>query len=77
MFQTHSGEGRREGSIILLVGDAMAMPLVEELNEHRGNVRYHQLVVIASGGAILSGSGRAELAVLLPDLMGARQLWRH
>jgi acyl-CoA synthetase (AMP-forming)/AMP-acid ligase II len=54
-------------STISLVGDAMAIPLVEELKS--GNYDMSNLAVIASAGAILSASIQDELETLLPDVM--------
>ena len=56
-----------EVSTISLVGDAMAIPLVEELRT--GNYDMSNLAVIASAGAILSGSVQDEIEALLPDVM--------
>ncbi len=54
-------------STISLVGDAMAIPLVEELKA--GNYDMSNLAVIASAGAILSASVQEEIEALLPDTM--------
>ncbi|MGB3052119.1 MAG: acyl-CoA synthetase [Polyangiales bacterium] len=54
-------------STISLVGDAMAIPLVEELRN--GDYDMSNLAVIASAGAILSASIQEELETLLPDVM--------
>ncbi|NNE20641.1 MAG: acyl-CoA synthetase [Myxococcales bacterium] len=54
-------------STISLVGDAMAIPLVEELKQ--GGYDMSNLAVIASAGAILSASIQDELEALLPDVM--------
>ncbi len=54
-------------STISLVGDAMAIPLIDELKA--GNYDMENLVVIASAGAILSASVQRELEALLPDAM--------
>ena len=54
-------------STMSLVGDAMAIPLVEELKN--GDYDMSNLAVIASAGAILSGSVQAEIEELLPDVM--------
>jgi len=56
-----------EVSTISLVGDAMAIPLVEELR--RGDYDMSNLAVIASAGAILSASIQEEIEELLPDVM--------
>ncbi|MEM7135100.1 MAG: acyl-CoA synthetase [Myxococcota bacterium] len=54
-------------STISLVGDAMAIPLVEELKANEYDMS--NLAVIASAGAILSASVQAEIEALLPDVM--------
>ena len=56
-----------EASTLSLVGDAMAIPLVEELKS--GDYDMSNLAVIASAGAILSASVQAEIEELLPDVM--------
>jgi len=56
-----------EVSTISLVGDAMAIPLIEELRQ--GDYDMSNLAVIASAGAILSASIQDELEALLPDVM--------
>ena len=54
-------------STLSLVGDAMAIPLVEELKA--GDYDMSNLAVVASAGAILSPSVQAEIEELLPDVM--------
>ena len=54
-------------STLSLVGDAMAIPLIEELRA--GGYDMSNLAVIASAGAILSASVQAEIEELLPDVM--------
>jgi acyl-CoA synthetase (AMP-forming)/AMP-acid ligase II len=56
-----------EASTLSLVGDAMAIPLIEELRA--GDYDMSNLAVIASAGAILSASVQAEIEELLPDVM--------
>ena len=56
-----------EISTISLVGDAMAIPLIDELKA--ADYDMANLVVIASAGAILSASVQAEIEGLLPDVM--------
>jgi acyl-CoA synthetase (AMP-forming)/AMP-acid ligase II len=56
-----------EASTLSLVGDAMAIPLIEELRT--GDYDMSNLAVIASAGAILSASVQAEIEELLPDVM--------
>jgi acyl-CoA synthetase (AMP-forming)/AMP-acid ligase II len=54
-------------STLSVVGDAMAIPLVEELKNDDYDMS--NLAVIASAGAILSPSVQAEIEELLPDVM--------
>jgi 3-oxocholest-4-en-26-oate---CoA ligase len=54
-------------STISLVGDAMAIPLVEELVQDEYDMS--NLAVIASAGAILSASIQEKIEALLPDVM--------
>ncbi len=56
-----------DASTLSLVGDAMAIPLIDELRS--GNYDMSNLAVIASAGAILSATVQAELEELLPDVM--------
>ncbi len=51
-------------NILVIIGDAMARPLIDELQ--RGSYDVSSLLVVASGGALLSPSSRARLAQLLP-----------
>ena len=51
----------------LSVGDAMAIPLVEELKARDYDMS--NLAVIASAGAILSASVQQGIEALLPDVM--------
>ena len=54
-------------STLSLVGDAMAIPLIEELRA--SDYDMSNLAVIASAGAILSASVQEEIEALLPDVM--------
>ncbi len=69
----------REGVLsISLVGDAMARPLIEVLEEPGVEYDLSNLFVIGSGGAILSPAVKAKIAELLPhvaiiDSMGASE----
>jgi acyl-CoA synthetase (AMP-forming)/AMP-acid ligase II len=56
-----------DASTLSLVGDAMAIPLIDELKA--GDYDMSNLTVIASAGAILSPSVQAEIEELLPDVM--------
>jgi acyl-CoA synthetase (AMP-forming)/AMP-acid ligase II len=69
----------REGVLsISLVGDAMARPLIEVLEEPGVEYDLSNLFVIGSGGAILSPAVKAKIAELLPhvaviDSLGASE----
>lgn len=52
-----------------IVGDAMALPLVDALEASPGRWTLDQLLVVASAGAVLSGSAREKLEALLPSAM--------
>lgn len=52
-----------------IVGDAMALPLVETLAAHPGRWNLGDLLVVASAGAVLSGSVREGLESRLPNAM--------
>jgi acyl-CoA synthetase (AMP-forming)/AMP-acid ligase II len=54
---------------LVLVGDAMARPLAEELAANPGRYDTNSLWVIGSGGAILSEAAKARLLELLPNRM--------
>src|SRR4051795_5586912 len=63
---------------ISLVGDAMARPLIEVLEEPGVSYDLSRLFVIGSGGAILSPAVKAKIAELLPhvaivDSLGASE----
>jgi acyl-CoA synthetase (AMP-forming)/AMP-acid ligase II len=53
--------------ILVIVGDAMARPLLDELEAHPGRSDTSSLWVIGSGGAVLSDSTKERLLRLLPD----------
>ncbi len=55
--------------IILIVGDAMGMPLVEELERRKGDVDLSSLFSVTSGGAIWSRHVRDRLLAVKPDLL--------
>ncbi len=54
---------------INIVGDAMALPLIEALRAHPGRWDLSECNVIASAGAVLSNSVREELEALIPTAM--------
>jgi len=49
-----------------VVGDAMARPLVDELDAHPGRYDLSSVLAVGSGGAVLSPSTKRRLAELLP-----------
>jgi 3-oxocholest-4-en-26-oate---CoA ligase len=55
--------------VLVIVGDAMARPLVEELEAHGDRYDTAGLWVIGSGGALLGDSTKARLLELLPGRM--------
>jgi acyl-CoA synthetase (AMP-forming)/AMP-acid ligase II len=60
----------REGvNMLLIVGDAMATPLVDELSQHRERTRAAALVAVVSGGALFSPATKQRLGALLPGRM--------
>ncbi|MFT4977800.1 MAG: acyl-CoA synthetase (AMP-forming)/AMP-acid ligase II [Myxococcota bacterium] len=52
-----------------IVGDAMALPLIEALEANPGRWSLDNLLIIASAGAVLSGTAREKLEALLPSAM--------
>ena len=53
-------------NILVVVGDAMARPLLDELDAHPGGYDTSSLVAVGSGGAVLSPATKQRLADLLP-----------
>lgn len=60
---------RDQTQMILIVGDAMGMPLVEELERRAGEVDLSTLFSVASGGAIWSKSVRDRFTAVKSDLL--------
>jgi acyl-CoA synthetase (AMP-forming)/AMP-acid ligase II len=56
-------------NLLLIVGDAMATPLCDELEAHPSEYAARSLFVIASGGALFSPAVKQRLAALLPGRM--------
>lgn len=56
-------------NILVVVGDAMARPLVEELDANGTRYDLSSLMALGSGGALLSPSTKAQLRRLRPDLI--------
>lgn len=55
--------------IILIVGDAMGKPLVEEMERRKDEVDFSSLFLVTSGGAIWSQHVRDRFLAIKPDLM--------
>jgi acyl-CoA synthetase (AMP-forming)/AMP-acid ligase II len=58
--------GAETVNIVVVVGDAMARPLLDELDAHPDRYDTSSLVAVGSGGAVLSPSTKRRLAALLP-----------
>ena len=56
-------------NMLIIVGDAMARPLAEELERNRDAYDTSSLLVVGSGGAVLSPSTKERLAGLLASTM--------
>ncbi|GAC52731.1 acyl-CoA synthetase [Gordonia amicalis] len=56
-------------NIVLIVGDAMGMPLVEELEKRKDDVDLSSMFSITSGGAIWSQHVRDRMLAVKPDLV--------
>ncbi|WP_027502060.1 AMP-binding protein [Rhodococcus sp. UNC363MFTsu5.1] len=55
--------------VILIVGDGMGLPLVDEMERRQGEVDLSSLFSITSGGAIWSTSVRDRMLAVKPDLL--------
>ncbi|MGV9747574.1 AMP-binding protein [Rhodococcus zopfii] len=55
--------------VILIVGDGMGLPLVDEMERRKGEIDFSSLFSIASGGAIWSTSVRDRMLAVKPDLL--------
>lgn len=55
--------------VILIVGDGMGLPLVDEMERRQGEVDYSSLFSITSGGALWSTSVRDRMLAVKPDLL--------
>jgi 3-oxocholest-4-en-26-oate---CoA ligase len=60
--------GEEQALTLAVVGDAMARPLADELAAHPGEYDLSSLMILGSGGALLSASVRAQLHEMLPSL---------
>jgi 3-oxocholest-4-en-26-oate---CoA ligase len=56
-------------NMLIIVGDAMARPLAEELEANRDSYVTSSLLVVGSGGAVLSPSTKERFSNLLPSTM--------
>jgi acyl-CoA synthetase (AMP-forming)/AMP-acid ligase II len=56
-------------NMLIIVGDAMARPLAEELEANRDSINTSTLLVVGSGGAILSPSTKEKISSMLPTTM--------
>ncbi len=57
---------RQQASHLVIVGDAFARPLADALHDHPDRWDLTELLIISSGGAILSATSRRILLDLLP-----------
>ena len=55
--------------ILVVIGDAMARPIADELAAHPGAYDLSSLVVLVSGGALLSRSVREQIQAMCPNLL--------
>ncbi len=55
--------------MILIVGDGMGLPLVDEMERRKGEVDLSSLFSITSGGAIWSLSVRERMLAVKPELL--------
>jgi 3-oxocholest-4-en-26-oate---CoA ligase len=61
--------GEESVNTLVVVGDAMARPLMDRLADDPDAVETSSLIVIGSGGAIMSPSTKARISELLPNIM--------
>jgi acyl-CoA synthetase (AMP-forming)/AMP-acid ligase II len=61
--------GQEGVMVLVIIGDAMAKPLLDELTANPDRYDPSTLFVIASSGALLSGVNKRRLTELLPDRM--------
>jgi len=61
--------GTEAVNILVVVGDAMARPLLDELDVHQARYDISSLVAVGSGGAVLSPATKRRLAEMLPGRM--------
>jgi 3-oxocholest-4-en-26-oate---CoA ligase len=56
-------------NVLVVVGDAMAIPALDWLEAHFGEINTSSLLAVGSGGATLSPSTKRRLATVLPNVM--------
>ncbi|WP_068271465.1 AMP-binding protein [Aldersonia kunmingensis] len=56
-------------NVILIVGDGMGLPLVDEMERRQGEVDFGSLFSVTSGGALWSTSVRDRMLAVKPDLL--------
>ena len=61
--------GTEAVNILVVVGDAMARPLLDELDTHAARYDVSSLMAVGSGGAVLSPATKRRLVELLPGRM--------
>jgi acyl-CoA synthetase (AMP-forming)/AMP-acid ligase II len=61
--------GSESVSVLTVVGDAMARPVLDALAAHPERYDLSSLLVFASGGAVISASTKAQVAELLPNVI--------
>jgi 3-oxocholest-4-en-26-oate---CoA ligase len=61
--------GREHVNVLTVVGDAMARPLLDAFAADPARYDVSSMFVFASGGAVLSGSTKAQIAELLPSVI--------
>jgi acyl-CoA synthetase (AMP-forming)/AMP-acid ligase II len=58
-----------KATALVVIGDAMARPIADELATHPGEYDLSSLVALGSGAALLSRSVREQLQAMCPDLL--------
>ncbi|MGB3697158.1 MAG: AMP-binding protein [Gordonia sp. (in: high G+C Gram-positive bacteria)] len=61
--------GRDQTQMVLIVGDAMGMPLADEMEKQKDTADFSTLFSIASGGALWSHSVRDRMLAIKPELI--------
>jgi acyl-CoA synthetase (AMP-forming)/AMP-acid ligase II len=67
--QVWSLVGKEHVNVLTVVGDAMARPLLDAFEADPSRYDVSSLFVFASGGAVLSGSTKTQIAALLPNVI--------